>query len=279
MTEHGLFGNHNVPFDEDEMDTISIHDLDDLPIDYYESQPGDVVSTTTNHKRARKHSIWTLAALTLGTILILCSILYSMYGNFVDTQPIGGSSEPLQTDAPITSRTDAPIVSPQTPTQAPTVMTHVPTASPIVSTTSPTTTMESIIVSLIGSEALSDTNSPAYTALRWLEQDDNSEDYTIDQIKQRFALTCLYLGTNLDSTWVHADAWMSDVSECLWYGVECKDDAIIALNLTANGLEGIIPGEITLLRDTLLSLELATNDLVNANQELAWIGELTKLRK
>jgi hypothetical protein len=73
---------------------------------------------------------------------------------------------------------------------------------------------------------------------------------------------------------------MLDDEECTWYGVGCENGNLITtLNMAGNGLVGLIPDEITLLSETLLSLELSDNDLVNTNEELAWIGELTKLSK
>ena len=89
----------------------------------------------------------------------------------------------------------------------------------------------------------------------------------------------MHIATTKDSPWINANDWMSTKDECGWYGVECKQHKLVALNLTANGLEGLVPWEITFLKDHLLSLELASNDLVNEGQELAWMGELTKLRK
>jgi hypothetical protein len=53
----------------------------------------------------------------------------------------------------------------------------------------------------------------------------------------------------------------------------------IAFNLTSNGLFGLIPSEMTLLSETLSSLDLSDSDVDISYEELYWLAELTNLRK
>jgi hypothetical protein len=133
--------------------------------------------------------------------------------------------------------------------------------------------------SLLGEQALLDTESIAYSAFTWLMGNTDLRTYNETTLQQRFAMACLHLSTNQDATWEEDDGWMTDSDECFWFGVDCKDGFLMNLNLTDNGLEGLVPDEITLLSDSLLELELSENDLVNENEQLAWIGELTNLSK
>lgn len=233
------------------------HDLPEDPEDFgdfYETQPGDSISRTTKHRRSKKKGILALAFLTAGTVLILVGIGYAMIGG----EEAGGNKR-------------GGFFPGSAPTEAPGEGTDSPTHS----------SMRGFLTELVGSEALLDPSSIANKAMAWMEDEKfNSIDrFKNHRLRQRFALACLFVSTNQESTWVNEDLWMSADSECTWYGVKCKNHRLISLNLTANGLEGFVPWEITYLNDDLLALDLSRNEIVNKGEELAWIEELDKLRK
>lgn len=241
-----------------------MQDVEDYTSDYYENNPGDVVSNSTNHRRARKKNTCALSLLAVGTLMIIIGIGFAMVGKNEEK-----NSSSMANKAPfVASPTKAPV-------PAPTHGDHEALAS-----LGPThETIYDFIVTLVGTTPLLDENSLASRALAWLEETHDADRFGNERIKQRFSLACLHMATSEDSDWVDDSGWMSDQDECAWHGVECKEHKLIALNLTANGLGGIVPWEITFLKDFLVSLEIASNDLVNENEELAWMGELTNLRK
>eukprot|EP00934_Nitzschia_sp_Nitz4_P005910 Nitzschia sp. Nitz4//scaffold86_size83305//80807//83204//NITZ4_005277-RA/size83305-augustus-gene-0.70-mRNA-1//-1//CDS//3329559295//5900//frame0 len=233
-----------------DLENVVLHDLEDFRApDFYENQPGDIISPTTTHRRGRKRSFCFGITLTVVACSFILAILFAMYGmeEKVNVAPTTG-----------TSKTSAPQQDEET--------------------TRPISAVEATLLEYMDQDVFSDTNSIAYAALKWLESNDNVEDLSSLRLRQRLALATLYLGTNQDDTWVNLDGWMTDASECHWYGVECVDHSVIILNLTANGLEGTVPSELALLQHSLMSLELPNNDLSNADVELAWIGELSHLR-
>lgn len=88
------------------------------------------------------------------------------------------------------------------------------------------------------------------------------------------ALVTLYEksdGTN----WANSDGWLSDRSYCDWYGITCRGEKIVKLDLSHNQLNGSIPTEISQL-EYLESLNLGNNELRgNIPPEL---GNLSRLR-
>lgn len=244
----------------------NLQEVEDYTSDYYENQPGDVISNATKHRRVRKKNPTALGLLLLGTVLVLGGIIFAMIGKSEERSSPLNVPEPVPTQPPTAESTTLP---PPTEAVVDAIVTMAPTHTAIYD----------YIVTLVGEAVLKDTTSLAYRALSWLEETHDAKDYENDRLKQRFALACLYFSTTTQSSqWINSDSWMSMKSECLWYGVQCSDHKLVALNLTANGLEGLVPWEITLLNSNLLSLTLSQNDLLNGGEELAWIGELTNLR-
>ncbi len=238
----------------DEDNDLNLQDVEEYSVDYYENKPGDEISNGTNHSRARKRSPIVLGILALGTLLVIGGILFAMIGKKEERA----------------SRLNVPAPAP-VPTLAP--------ANEPLGTLGPThRTIYSFIATLVGETVLKDTNSLAYRALSWLEDTHDDERFGNERLQQRFALACIYLSTTQKSNWTNSNGWMSELDECSWYGIECKHHHIISLNLTANGLEGLVPWEISFLKSTLLALELSKNNILNEGQELAWIGQLTNLR-
>ena len=240
-----------------------MQEVEDFTADYYENQPGDAISNATKHRRVRKKDPIALGLLILGTVLIVGGIIFAMIGKSRQQSSALSASGPAPTLPPAPTTTIVPA-----PTKEPTA------------TLAPThTALYDFIATLVGESVLKDTKSLAYQALSWLEDTQDAKEFDNSRMQQRFALACLYLSTTQKSQWINSDKWMSAESECLWYGVQCNENTLVALNLTANGLKGLVPWEISLLKSSLLSLTLSKNDLLNEGQELAWLGELTNLRK
>lgn len=47
--------------------------------------------------------------------------------------------------------------------------------------------------------------------------------------------------------WYHTDNWMSSVSICNWYGIDCVDGSVVSIVLSANNLQGVFPPNIFFL--------------------------------
>lgn len=107
--------------------------------------------------------------------------------------------------------------------------------------------------------------SPQARALDWLAYEDNAED--IEDLRTRYALATLYFSTQTNGTsWVRKDQWMSPNPACMWYGVKCIQTKanvhlVQHLNLSANGLAGFIPEELSLLQRDCQMLDLSYNQI------------------
>ena len=231
-------------------DDLALEDVEDFSSEYYETQPGDVISSSTSMRRTRKWSNWSLVLLAvsaLSVIVISASVMYGGKNN---------KKSQLQNVSP----------------------SRAPTVDPPVSLGPTHDTVEAFIATLVGTKVLSDPTSLASKALKLLEDTHIEELFGNARLQQRFALACLWLNT-FGAGWKNKQGWFSASDECAWHGVECKNHRLIALNLTDNGLVGVVPMEIKYLKPTLLSLEFSNNELINEGEELAWMGELTNLRK
>ena len=58
------------------------------------------------------------------------------------------------------------------------------------------------------------------------------------------ALAALYEQTG-GPHWENSDGWLTNLSPCVWYGVNCLEGKIIELELENNQLTGAIPAEIS----------------------------------
>lgn len=104
-------------------------------------------------------------------------------------------------------------------------------------------------VALNGKADFEDEKSYQSVAKRWLVEDQLVEDYTFDQLQQRYAMYCLHHATQPD-LWTQAHGWKrKGVPECEWYGVTCDPDTqmVLRINLRDNGLQGTIPPEVSLI--------------------------------
>lgn len=130
-------------------------------------------------------------------------------------------------------------------------------------------------------EYLTDKQTSAYHALRWLTDTDTAKLEADDsEILARFALASFYYATHpdaaadhssgkvtkIDSGWKKDTNWMSKSSVCDWYGVDCENVGgdsnkdVVHFNLTANDVKGTIPMELKSLSNLVL-LDLSDNQL------------------
>lgn len=149
-------------------------------------------------------------------------------------------------------------------------------------TTPPTSLEDGVydyLTQFVDKKILLDDKSYTFSAYSWLMKNSDIQIYGESRIRQRFALASIYYATNEGlNSWIRDDGWISDQDECSWTGVRCENGNIVGLNLTSNGLKGVFPMEITMLKKHLLSLELDDNELINEDQELRWMGKLSNLR-
>ena len=87
-------------------------------------------------------------------------------------------------------------------------------------------------------------------------------------------LITLYEKTN-GPNWKNANGWMSESSPCEWYGVTCVDESIAQLRMEENNLSGIIPHELSGLKN-LYVLNLSQNQITGSIPPE--LGNLPKLR-
>lgn len=108
-------------------------------------------------------------------------------------------------------------------------------------------------------------HSPQAQALNWLAFEDTAEN--VEDLRSRYALASLYFSTQVNSTsWTKKDQWLSANPVCLWYGIECISTQanvhlVKSLNLSANGLDGTIPEELSLLQRDCHVLDLSYNNI------------------
>jgi len=110
-------------------------------------------------------------------------------------------------------------------------------------------------------EALNNTSSPQYMAYSWLLEDKYLMEYSRKKKLQRYSLATFYYATNGDQ-WLKNDFWLSDRTECHWYGKTgsrrlCnKEQELVNLELDTNNINGSLPPEIGLLSSSLERITL-----------------------
>lgn len=119
-------------------------------------------------------------------------------------------------------------------------------------------------------DVLDDPDSPQGRSLKWLS-DGGKETENLEVARTRFSLATIYYSTNFvqhdsgaSSAWYQQSNWMSSDTVCLWHGVICMEEESVlgrvqALNLSSNGLAGVLPQEIGLLMLDIRSLDLGNN--------------------
>lgn len=138
---------------------------------------------------------------------------------------------------------------------------------------------------IIVSEDLDNASSPHSKAFQWLGWEDEIPLDDDDHIIQRYCLALLYYSTGGDN-WKKKGNWLENQHECGWNifsepisGVkDCNERMqVTELDLGYNGLEGVIPSEISHLK-ALEKLYMGSNALSSTIPEsIGYIQNLTHL--
>jgi Leucine-rich repeat (LRR) protein len=131
---------------------------------------------------------------------------------------------------------------------------------------------------------LEDNTSFAAQALQWLAYEDLTSE-NVETIRSRYSLATLYFSTKgsaSTSSWNVTSHWLSSNPVCLWHGVDCLDKEntiglVQSLNLSANGLVGKLPPEISLLQLDIRSLDLSSNSIEGAIPDLSSLKSMQHL--
>jgi len=100
-----------------------------------------------------------------------------------------------------------------------------------------------------------DSCAPSNQALVWLSTGNTRDS---GDLYQRFVLSLFYIQTN-GTVWDSDDLWLSDESECTWFGVKCDSNfGVSSIGLSTNNLHGSLISEMQYLSD-LRSLDISRN--------------------
>jgi Leucine-rich repeat (LRR) protein len=107
--------------------------------------------------------------------------------------------------------------------------------------------------------------SPQREALLWLAANAQLATYQMPQLIQRYAMATLYYST-MGSNWVNQEGWLTDSDECLWFNnvtvSPCNFNGDLQfIVLDDNLLGGTIPSELALLSNSLLLIDLSSNEI------------------
>lgn len=182
----------------------------------------------------------------------------------------GESSEPVvnpqATSGPASSPTEEPtssILQPtnppvtQSPTKSPSMPNFAATAKPTLPPCANDTSCQFIMGSLTVvlppiTRAIVNVPGTCQNWVRdWLRQNKFIDTYSVDRVRQRFALALFYCQMRGDY-WLSRNGWLSDSHECDWFGKSGRDpcdrsERIRVLDLHGNGLQGTLPPELSLL--------------------------------
>lgn len=105
------------------------------------------------------------------------------------------------------------------------------------------------------SETLFDESSAQFKALQWVFSDVSRRPLPDYRILQRWVLGVLFYALGGDS-WSRDDDWLTSTNECFWFTTSndeiCDERGrITIIELRDNSLEGTLPGELSLLSDSL----------------------------
>ncbi|CAB9524544.1 LRR receptor-like serine threonine-protein kinase [Seminavis robusta] len=136
--------------------------------------------------------------------------------------------------------------------------------------------------------AMENSRSPQTKAYQWLskhiDKSNNTQHFPVWRLKQRFALATFYYSTR-GGYWVKNQGWLDwDSDECSWEQIHPKqaancDDNGRLLSLKfwyANNLDGTIPPEISLLRESLEELSISWSLQLKGNIP-SEVGMMTRL--
>jgi len=173
--------------------------------------------------------------------------------------------------------------------------TEVPTSAP---TLSPESYVKHLLPDYTVQSIEQDGASPQYEAFRFILKDleSNSSDYSVEKLRQRFALVTFYYATG-GSGWKDSSRWLQhDVDECEWFSQEpkldvldrqtgsvintvqiadhpCEDGAYKHLAQYGNDVNGTLPPEVFELLPSLVSVNL---DPQGADWNCSGSGEFQK---
>ncbi|GKY94715.1 hypothetical protein MPSEU_000437000 [Mayamaea pseudoterrestris] len=106
--------------------------------------------------------------------------------------------------------------------------------------------------------AIATPGSPQAKSLQWVE--DNLSSQEEHKIKQAFGLATLAYMTN-HQNWKDNEGWLNGGTDiCSWAGVNCDSGAVTKIDLSGNGVEGKLPGELSYV-GFLTHLNLSDNSL------------------
>mmetsp|Transcript_19697 Transcript_19697/g.29226 ORF Transcript_19697/g.29226 Transcript_19697/m.29226 type:complete len:327 (-) Transcript_19697:87-1067(-) len=112
-----------------------------------------------------------------------------------------------------------------------------------------------------GKRSIQSNISNQHKAACWMLHDDPKKLSGGKSFTQRYALAVLYFATQGELHWKRKTNWLSDKSECQWFGVECDTfGTVTGLDLGFNDLFGLLPRELSLLTKV-EEVDLHGNDL------------------
>lgn len=174
----------------------------------------------------------------------------------------------------------------------------------LASTNTPEEDTEGAMASLIvdagitPKKVLSDSSTPQSKALQWLAHQDGAKMKPEDKgFLDRYILAVFYFGSNdkLEG-WKNSENWMTAKGICSWAGVECipksvvpgdtnnfqsevrsydANDAITALVLPGNNMEGEIPAEFVGFAN-MMTLDFSENEISGSIP--SGLGDMPKIR-
>eukprot|EP00543_Licmophora_paradoxa_P005008 CAMPEP_0202444256 /NCGR_PEP_ID=MMETSP1360-20130828/3394_1 /ASSEMBLY_ACC=CAM_ASM_000848 /TAXON_ID=515479 /ORGANISM="Licmophora paradoxa, Strain CCMP2313" /LENGTH=680 /DNA_ID=CAMNT_0049060207 /DNA_START=73 /DNA_END=2115 /DNA_ORIENTATION=+ len=151
-------------------------------------------------------------------------------------------------------------------------------------------------VALQGGAEFNDPNSYQSQALRFVEQFRSTE--VLLEMIQYYALACIFFATNGKSNkrtdvaftqfskdnlpgWRTNSSWVTSAGKCTWHGISCNGNFVSQIQLPDNRLFGTFPAEVSLLSQTLETLDLYLNFylVTEGDDGNRWIADLTSLRE
>jgi len=107
------------------------------------------------------------------------------------------------------------------------------------------------LVKVSGAETVTNSSSQKYQALYWsLNRMGRNTETDHVSLFQLYVLALFYSTTSGDQ-WLNNSLWLSESSECDWFGIHCdsySNTIITKIDLSSNALKGYIPSEIGELR-------------------------------
>lgn len=159
-----------------------------------------------------------------------------------------------------------------------------PTPAPFIfPTAAPTLSRLGLLADILLPEtplSLLSTASKEYAALQWIAEADPMALPAVDtlELRERFALGLLYFSAN-GSLWFFNSGWMFGSNHCLWAYIFCNvNGSIRSVDLTANGVSGILPTQLRYL-ENLEGLRFGNNEISGTiPSELGLLTSLTSLQ-